>query len=77
MPAEGASESRVFRHGGFDLAFVDPVQDPSREPVLLIHGFASSIAVNWVAPGWTALLAQNGYRPIALDNRGHGGSSKS
>ena len=45
-------------------------------PVLLIHGFASSIAVNWVATGWVDTLLKAGYRVVAIDNRGHGNSQK-
>lgn len=77
MPADPLAEARFFRHSGFDLAFIDPVADETREPVLLIHGFASSLVVNWVAPGWVALFAEEGYRPVAFDNRGHGRSTKS
>ena len=32
--------------------------------------------MNWVYPGWVATLVKAGQRVIALDNRGHGGSSK-
>lgn len=45
-------------------------------PVLLIHGFASNAHVNWVFTGWVRTLSQAGYRVVALDNRGHGNSSK-
>lgn len=69
---------QFFRHDGFDLAYLD--RRPSSgdgDPVLMIHGFASSHYVNWVAPGWFKTLNDAGYRAIALDNRGHGSSSKS
>jgi len=46
------------------------------EPALMIHGFASTAEVNWVAPGWTETLAAAGRRALAFDNRGHGGSGK-
>src|SRR5262249_38937618 len=46
------------------------------DPVLLVHGFASSIKDNWLDPGWVSLLTRNGFRVIALDNRGHGASEK-
>jgi pimeloyl-ACP methyl ester carboxylesterase len=69
---------QFFRHDGFDLAFLDrPPSSGPGDPVLMIHGFASSHYVNWVAPGWFKTLNDAGYRAIALDNRGHGGSSKS
>jgi pimeloyl-ACP methyl ester carboxylesterase len=65
---------QFFHHDGFDLAFID---QGDGEPVLLIHGFGSSHAVNWVTPGWVKTLTEAGYRVIAFDNRGHGASSKS
>jgi pimeloyl-ACP methyl ester carboxylesterase len=44
-------------------------------PILLVHGFAASIAINWVAPGWVdALLPVR--RVVAMDCRGHGLSGK-
>jgi pimeloyl-ACP methyl ester carboxylesterase len=46
------------------------------KPVLLIHGFASNIEINWVSTGWVDTLTAAGYRVIALDNRGHGKSQK-
>ncbi len=63
-----------FRHGAFDIAYID---EGEGDPILLIHGFASSIRANWVNPGWVKTLREAGYRVIALDNRGHGASSKS
>ncbi len=45
------------------------------EPVILIHGYAASIATNWAGPGVIKKLAEN-YQVIALDNRGHGLSDK-
>ncbi len=62
-----------FRHDGHEFAFID---EGEGDPILLIHGFGSSHAVNWVAPGWVQTLNQAGYRAIALDNRGHGQSAK-
>ena len=69
---------QTFIHDGFEIAYID--QKPpagSGDPILLIHGFASSHHVNWVAPGWVKTLTEAGYRAIALDNLGHGRSSKS
>jgi pimeloyl-ACP methyl ester carboxylesterase len=62
-----------FQHDGVEIAYLDEGAD---EPVVLIHGFASSKEVNWVAPAWVAELTRVGRRVIALDNRGHGQSSK-
>ena len=69
---------QLFSHDGFDLAFID--RSPAKgvgDPVLLIHGFASSYQVNWVSPGWMKTLNDAGFRAVAFDNRGHGASSKS
>jgi pimeloyl-ACP methyl ester carboxylesterase len=41
-----------------------------------VHGFASNKEVNWVVPGWVTTVTRAGRRAIALDNRGHGASSK-
>lgn len=65
---------QFFIHDGFELAFLDKGEG---DPVLMIHGFASSHFVNWVSPGWFKTLNDAGYRAIAFDNRGHGQSSKS
>jgi len=62
-----------FSHDGFDLAYID---EGEGDPIVLIHGFASTHIVNWVAPGWVKTLTEAGYRVIAFDNRGHGQSTK-
>lgn len=46
------------------------------DPVLLIHGFASSARINWVTTGWVKTLSEAGRRVITIDNRGHGESEK-
>ncbi len=63
---------------GVRLAYVDePAQGADRaEPILLIHGFASSHAVNWVFPQWVKTLTGDGRRTILYDVRGHGRSEK-
>jgi pimeloyl-ACP methyl ester carboxylesterase len=67
-----------FSSAGVRIAFIDePPEGASRgEPILLIHGFASTHAVNWVFPQWVKTLTAAGRRVIALDNRGHGRSEK-
>jgi pimeloyl-ACP methyl ester carboxylesterase len=62
-----------FQHDGVEIAFLDQGEG---EPIVLVHGFASNAAVNWVHPGWVATLTKAGRRAIALDNRGHGASAK-
>ncbi|MBZ5761462.1 MULTISPECIES: alpha/beta fold hydrolase [Rhizobium] len=70
-----APDFSTFRHDDLELAYFDE-GDRQAPPVLLIHGFASTAAVNWVYPGWLKTLGEAGYRVIALDNRGHGASGK-
>jgi pimeloyl-ACP methyl ester carboxylesterase len=46
------------------------------EPVLLVHGFASSFERNWREPGWADLLAEAGREVIGIDLLGHGSAPK-
>jgi pimeloyl-ACP methyl ester carboxylesterase len=62
-----------FTHGPVELDYLDSGEG---EPVVLVHGFASTKEVNWVHPGWITTLNRAGRRVIALDNRGHGKSTK-
>jgi len=62
-----------FESNGVRIAYVD---EGEGEPILLIHGFASSVAANWIDPQWVRTLTQAGRRVIAYDNRGHGQSEK-
>ncbi len=64
--------------GGVRLAFLDePAVGADRgEPILLIHGFASTHAINWVFPLWVKTLTEAGRRVVLYDNRGHGRSEK-
>ncbi len=66
-----------FDSDGVRIAYIDVSPVSGRgDAVLLIHGFASNHAVNWVNTQWVRALTQAGYRTIALDNRGHGESEK-
>lgn len=69
---------QTFSSDGVEIAFVDaPAAGEDRgEPILLIHGFASSAAVNWIDPGWVKTLTGAGRRTVVIDNRGHGASAK-
>ncbi len=62
-----------FAHGSLEIAYLD---EGEGEPIVLIHGFASTKDVNWVQPGWVATLTGAGRRVLAPDNRGHGESTK-
>src|SRR5437016_3916369 len=62
-----------FFNGAVEIAYLD---EGEGDPVILVHGFASSKNVNWVYPAWVSELKKDGRRVIALDNRGHGDSGK-
>jgi pimeloyl-ACP methyl ester carboxylesterase len=68
----------AFSDHGVRLAFIDerPASGDRGEPILLIHGFASTHAVNWVFPQWVKALTEAGRRVVAFDLRGHGRSEK-
>jgi pimeloyl-ACP methyl ester carboxylesterase len=62
-----------FKNGDVEIAFLD---EGEGDPIVLVHGFASNKQINWVNTGWVSTLMRAGKRVIALDNRGHGQSSK-
>jgi pimeloyl-ACP methyl ester carboxylesterase len=76
------TDFKFFDSDGVKIAYIDAAPSgaaPSgapRLPILLIHGFASNIDMNWSAPGWVELFCKHGYRVLAIDNRGHGRSAK-
>ena len=45
-------------------------------PIVLVHGFASSLQGNWSRTGWIDFLTARGRQVIGLDCRGHGASGK-
>lgn len=62
-----------FSNGPVEIDYLD---EGEGEPIVLVHGFASTKEINWVFPSWVTTLRRAGRRAIALDNRGHGQSSK-
>lgn len=64
---------QTFDSDGVEIAYID---EGEGEPILLIHGFASNVATNWIDTGWVRTLLRAGRRVIAIDNRGHGASEK-
>ena len=62
-----------FHNGAVEIAYLD---EGEGDPIILVHGFASTKNVNWVYPTWVSELKKSGRRVIALDNRGHGDSAK-
>ena len=62
-----------FQNGSVEIAFLD---EGEGDPIVLVHGFASTKDINWIYPSWVSTLTKAGRRVIALDNRGHGESAK-
>ncbi|MHB8268630.1 alpha/beta fold hydrolase [Bradyrhizobium sp.] len=62
-----------FHNGAVEIAYLD---EGEGDPILLVHGFASTKNVNWVYPTWVSELKKNGRRVVAIDLRGHGDSTK-
>jgi pimeloyl-ACP methyl ester carboxylesterase len=62
-----------FSHGPVEIDYLD---EGEGDPVVLVHGFASTKEIKWAFPGWVSTLRRAGRRAIALDNRGHGQSTK-
>ncbi len=58
---------------GQSLFYDDQGDGPT---VVLLHGFAADMNVNYVRSGILDLLLDEGYRVVALDARGHGLSAK-
>jgi pimeloyl-ACP methyl ester carboxylesterase len=75
MPSGGMP---FFSSRGLRLHYIDvpPTTADRGEPILLIHGFASNHAVNWLSTHWVRTLTHDGRRVIAFDNRGHGESDR-
>lgn len=72
-----SAEIKTFSSDGVEIAYIDEQPADARPtPVLLIHGFASNVATNWIDTGWVGELLRGGYRVVAFDNRGHGKSEK-
>lgn len=64
---------QYFESDGLRLAYR---VEGEGSPILLVHGFASTHQVNWVATSWSRTLIEAGYRVIMADGRGHGASDK-
>lgn len=62
-----------FNSGGVEIAYETA---GTGDPILLIHGFASTGRVNWWDTGWVKTLADSGRMVITFDHRGHGQSGK-
>jgi pimeloyl-ACP methyl ester carboxylesterase len=60
---------------GLNVAVFDPDSPAALPPVFLIHGFGSSVELNWVKTGWVAALTRAGRRVLSVDLPGHGRST--
>ena len=65
-------DDRFFDSAGVRIRYIERGEG---EPVVLIHGFARNIEIDWIEPGILEKLAAS-FRVIAMDVRGHGGSGK-
>ena len=55
---------------------INYIVEGTGDPVMLIHGFASSLHGNWRATGVIDAIVKAGRQAIAIDCRGHGRSGK-
>ena len=58
----------TFLSNGVEIAYVDfePLTEDRGEPIVLVHGFASTHAVNWLFTQWVKTLTEDGRRVIVL-----------
>lgn len=74
-PASTQVARRSERYFESDGARIHYVVQGTGAPVVLLHGFALSAEMNWIGPGIADSLARQ-FTVIAVDLRGHGGSTK-
>jgi pimeloyl-ACP methyl ester carboxylesterase len=67
-----ALEDKFFDSSGVKIRYIDVGRG---EPVILIHGFSSSLDANWGQTRVIETLAKD-FRVVAFDVRGHGKSGK-
>lgn len=69
---------KTFVSSDVEIAYsiFEPPGASRQEPIVLVHGFASTHAVNWMFTQWVKTLTEDGRRVVVLDNRGHGLSQK-
>jgi pimeloyl-ACP methyl ester carboxylesterase len=72
LRAQTTREDRFFDSHGVTIRYVDVGRG---EPVVLLHGFSSSLDANWGNLGVIDKLSTE-FRVVALDLRGHGKSDK-
>ncbi|NJR79286.1 alpha/beta fold hydrolase [Sphingomonas corticis] len=72
--ASSPTETRFF--DGFDGTRLAWREMGEGRPVVLIHGYFSDAATNWIRYGHAAAIAAEGFRVIMPDLRGHGESAR-
>ncbi|MHA7176685.1 alpha/beta fold hydrolase [Arthrobacter sp. Sr24] len=81
MSSPGKHAATVTTHSiegaqaGLNVVVFDTENPAPLPPVFLIHGFASSVDLNWVKTGWVKALTRAGRKVISVDLPGHGRSS--
>lgn len=63
----------TFDSSGVSIHYVDEGTGPT---IVLVHGFAANLQLNWRAPKIIDALIAAGRRVVAIDCRGHGESGK-
>ena len=72
MPTLVSAQDSFFDSNGVRIRYVE---QGSGQPVVLVHGFSSTVETGWINTGVFSNLAKD-YRVIALDLRGRGKSDK-
>ncbi len=72
VAAQTTLDDKFFDSKGVKIRYVDVGRG---EPVVLVHGFSSSLDANWAGTHVIEALAKD-FRVVALDCRGHGKSDK-
>lgn len=62
---------RITATDGVEISYTTAT---GADPILLVHGFASTAELNWVTSGWVRTVADAGRGAILVDLRGHGAS---
>ncbi len=68
--------TEVHRFASFDGVHIAWRELGEGHPVVLIHGYFSDAATNWIRYGHAEAIAARGYRVIMPDLRGHGDSDR-
>ncbi len=73
--APAAQHSIEGAPAGLHVVVFEADEPAPLPPVFLIHGFASSVELNWVKTGWVSALNRAGRNVLSVDLPGHGAST--